>query len=68
MNENPYLFVISFFNAGVYCRFPLYMLQGKGKSEIPYEGVNAKKDGLVVYAFRFTSATESYLAAVVDSI
>ena len=26
-----------------------------------------KKDGLV-YAFRFTSATESYLAAVVDSI
>lgn len=33
----------------------------------PREGVNAKKDGLV-YAFRFTSATESYLAAVMDSI
>ena len=35
--------------------------------EISREGVNAKKDGLV-YAFRFISATESYLAAVVDSI
>ena len=35
--------------------------------EIYREGFNAKKDGLV-YAFRFTSATESYLAAVVDSI
>ena len=35
--------------------------------EISREGFNAKKDGLV-YAFRFTSATESYLAAVVDSI
>ena len=35
--------------------------------EISREGVNAKKDG-PVYAFRFTSATESYLAAVVDSI
>ena len=35
--------------------------------EIPHEGVNAKKDGQV-YAFRFTSATESYLVAVVDSI
>ena len=35
--------------------------------EISREGVNAKKDGLV-YAFRYTSATESYLAAVVDSI
>ena len=35
--------------------------------EISREGVNAKKDGLA-YAFRFTSATESYLAAVVDSI
>ena len=35
--------------------------------DISREGVNAKKDGLV-YAFRFTSATESYLAAVVDSI
>ena len=66
MNAN-YLFVISFFNTGEYCRFSLYMLQGKGKSEMPYEGVNAKKDG-PVYAFRFTSATESYLAAVVDSI
>ena len=35
--------------------------------KFPLEGINAKKDGLV-YAFRFTSATESYLAAVVDSI
>lgn len=35
--------------------------------EVPREGVNAKKDGLVCI-FRFTSATESYLAAVVDSI
>ena len=35
--------------------------------EIPCEGVNAKKDGLVCIC-RFTSATESYLAAVVDSI
>ena len=35
--------------------------------EISREGVNAKKDG-PVYAFRFASATESYLAAVVDSI
>lgn len=35
--------------------------------KISRERVNAKKDGLV-YAFRFTSATESYLAAVVDSI
>lgn len=35
--------------------------------DISREVANAKKDGLV-YAFRFTSATESYLAAVVDSI
>lgn len=35
--------------------------------EISREGVNVKKDGLI-YAFRFTSAIESYLAAVVDSI
>ena len=35
--------------------------------EISREGVNAKKD-VLIYAFRFTSATESYLAAVVDSI
>ena len=35
--------------------------------DIAREVANAKKDGLV-YAFRFTSATESYLAAVVDSI
>ena len=35
--------------------------------EISREGVHANKDGLV-YAFRLTSATERYLAAVVDSI
>ena len=44
------------------------MLQNENAApEIPREGVNAEKDGLVC-AFRFTSAIESYLAAVVDSI
>lgn len=44
------------------------MLYNKNSApKISREGVNAKKDGLV-YAFRFTSATESYLVAVVDSI
>ena len=44
------------------------MLQNENVApEVPREGGNAKKD-VLIYAFRFTSATESYLAAVVDSI